>query len=49
MTQPTIDEISAAWTAAIELDGIGGAQTQARADLRDIRKLPQTFCGFFWG
>lgn len=43
--QPTADEISQAWTLAIECDGIAGARAAAQAELIRLRNLKTTWVG----
>ena len=45
MEQPTIQELQTAWTIAIELEGIAGAQSQAKIDLKRIRDRKHTWVG----
>ena len=45
MQQPTIQELQTAWTICIELEGIAGAQSQAKIDLRRIRDRKHTWVG----
>jgi hypothetical protein len=45
MNQPTIQELQTAWTIAIELEGIAGAQSQAKVDLKRIRDRKHTWVG----
>ena len=45
MNQPTIQELQTAWTIAIELEGIAGAQSQAKIDLKRIRDRKKTWVG----
>ena len=43
--QPTIDDISSAWSRAIELQGIPGAFSDALSDLRGLRHKKSTWIG----
>ena len=43
--QPTADEIRIAFGIAIELEGIAGAQSQAKVDLKRIRDRKTTWVG----
>lgn len=43
--EPTADELQAAWTAAINAEGIPGAQAQAFQDLLAMRNRKWTWYG----
>ncbi len=43
--QPTIDDLQLAWTNAISAEGIGGAQSETRAKLQELRNKRTTWLG----
>lgn len=43
--QPSIDELTMAWTRAIESEGIGGAGSEYKLELRRLRDLRTTWFG----
>ena len=43
--QPTADQISQAWTYAIEAENIGGARSQTLIELKELRDKKTTWCG----
>lgn len=43
--QPTLECLSAAWTKAIECDGIPGANSEALSELIKLRNLKTTWFG----